>query len=432
MRYFRLEPDVVLHLGARAGALYAIGLKKVLPLTPDEAGILRQCEQGVAVECLDASAARAADLLDRLAAQRLGRVYGRPIVVDRYLHASGVRVRRFYEPPLALAAVYLQLTTECDLTCDGCGTPGSPVWQGCNACHRWPGVRPDARWSRDALDEVVDQLVPLQIAHAYVSGGNPLREEGLLNHLVERLGRCRRPPQFMITTPGVGLSRDLARWAAPRQVSFNVVLLGPDRESYARACGSADAYDVAQAAIDTCRSASIKFYLTLHLSTATPIEPADWRARAGRCGAASVVLSYTMAGNGGPPPEGRSAGPLPTTGRERVPQVGPGEMHRRQFSNHCLDKAIAVCVDRRVRACPMIDDCLGDLAVEPLSRVFAERRVDRYWKLTKDGIQGCRQCEFRYACVDCTAVDLRRASAAVPNPLCDYDPIDAVWRNGAR
>jgi radical SAM protein with 4Fe4S-binding SPASM domain len=431
MRYFRLEPDVTLQLGACAGALYALGRRSVLDLSPDEARIVRDCERGLPLEQISDGESDVNALVNRLKRAHLGRYLERPIVVDRYVHATNARVKGYYEPPLALDAVYLQLASRCDLSCTDCDTQEFATWQGCHSCQPWPGVLPGASWTREALDDVVDQLAPLQIGHVYVAGGNPLLEEDLLRHVVERVSRWKRPAAVIVTTNGLGLSEELARWMTARGGAFNFVRLAPDRSVSERVSQSSIAYDAVESAIDCCRTASAKFYLTLRLSEQIRITGERWRAKVSSLGAERVLLTERVR------PVSRSDShvwplkALRTTERTRVPQVGPKEMFARRHVNHCLDRGIAVAADRQVRACSMLEERLGDLAAEPLQRVFADRRVDRYWQMTKDSIAGCRQCEFRYACVDCTALDLWRTALPKAGLLtCGYDPEHGAWANG--
>lgn len=52
--------------------------------------------------------------------------------------------------------------------------------------------------------------------------------------------------------------------------------------------------------------------------------------------------------------------------------------------------------------------------------------------ITKDQIETCKDCEFRYACSDCRAY-LEDPSLITSKPLkCGYDPYTAQWADWAR
>jgi len=52
----------------------------------------------------------------------------------------------------------------------------------------------------------------------------------------------------------------------------------------------------------------------------------------------------------------------------------------------------------------------------------------KYWKLSKDQIDICRECEFRYVCTDCRAY-IEDPENIYSKPLkCGYDPATNQWQ----
>ena len=50
------------------------------------------------------------------------------------------------------------------------------------------------------------------------------------------------------------------------------------------------------------------------------------------------------------------------------------------------------------------------------------------WRINKDQIEVCKNCEFRYICMDCR-VYLEQPSNIYSKPLkCGYDPYSATWQ----
>jgi len=51
----------------------------------------------------------------------------------------------------------------------------------------------------------------------------------------------------------------------------------------------------------------------------------------------------------------------------------------------------------------------------------------KYWNITKDQIETCKDCEFRYVCTDCRAY-LKNPSSMFSKPLkCGYNPYKGIW-----
>lgn len=56
----------------------------------------------------------------------------------------------------------------------------------------------------------------------------------------------------------------------------------------------------------------------------------------------------------------------------------------------------------------------------------------KYWNLTKDQIEVCKDCEFRYICTDCRAYTERshtnKEGLDISKPLkCGYNPYTGEW-----
>lgn len=53
-----------------------------------------------------------------------------------------------------------------------------------------------------------------------------------------------------------------------------------------------------------------------------------------------------------------------------------------------------------------------------------------YWRITKDRVEGCRDCEYRYACDDCRPLAMGDGDGLYAKyPRCLYHPDRCVWEN---
>jgi sulfatase maturation enzyme AslB (radical SAM superfamily) len=424
MRYFALHQDVYFETGARGGALYDFMSRRVEPLSPADTAILEQLERAVPVDDVP----DADPLVRRLCDQKLGTRCPRPARRDRYMPVLKLKMTGLVEPPLVIAVLHLSLTASCTLSCTGCGHTTGAVWQGCNGCARWPGVRRDAAWTHTAIDQFFDDLGALDVRNVFFSGGDPLAELDLLDHAVRRLRQRPKPPGIIVTTNGTAVPPAVLDWVAENGVKLNFVLLGQTAADYERACGDASAFDAVMEAIGAAQLRSIPFNVTLRLDGDGAEAASTRRQWASTLGAQRVFGFETLRvqDDGGVAP----AVWLPTTGPARVPRVGPEQFFARRDQSPCLSGTIAVGADLSARPCPMIEDRdFGHVGLTPLHTLLGHRRHERYWQLTKADIPGCSACEFRYACVDCAAVDLaKRREPALHAAVCSYDPAQASWR----
>lgn len=76
------------------------------------------------------------------------------------------------------------------------------------------------------------------------------------------------------------------------------------------------------------------------------------------------------------------------------------------FHNHeghpCWDGKLAISADGGVYPCIMAwNEKIGDTHQQRLKDFICNKSIELYWTLTKDKIDVCHECEFRYSCFDC-------------------------------
>jgi SPASM domain peptide maturase of grasp-with-spasm system len=95
--------------------------------------------------------------------------------------------------------------------------------------------------------------------------------------------------------------------------------------------------------------------------------------------------------------------------------------------NTCLNRKVSICADGEIRNCPSMARGFGNAGLVTIASAIASDGFTQLWSVTKDQVEICRDCEFRYVCTDC------RAHLSDPgNPLskpakCAYDPYTATW-----
>ena len=67
--------------------------------------------------------------------------------------------------------------------------------------------------------------------------------------------------------------------------------------------------------------------------------------------------------------------------------------------------------------------------ISQLSSIIRSQEFHKNWKITKDQISICKDCEFRHVCSDCRAY-LQEPQNSLSKPLkCNYDPYTASWNS---
>lgn len=100
--------------------------------------------------------------------------------------------------------------------------------------------------------------------------------------------------------------------------------------------------------------------------------------------------------------------------------------------NSCLNMKMSVDVQGNIRNCPSMPEIYGNIKDTTLEEALNKPGFKKYWKITKDQIEICKDCEFRYICTDCRAYTERthtnKDGLDISKPLkCGYNPYTAEW-----
>jgi len=98
-----------------------------------------------------------------------------------------------------------------------------------------------------------------------------------------------------------------------------------------------------------------------------------------------------------------------------------------QNHNSCLNKKIAVDKKGNIKNCPSMENSFGNIKKVTIQDAIDHRDFKKYWNITKDQIDTCKECEFRYVCTDCRAY-INNPENEFSKPLkCGYDPYTNEW-----
>ncbi|MFK7968799.1 MAG: grasp-with-spasm system SPASM domain peptide maturase [Bacteroidia bacterium] len=101
-----------------------------------------------------------------------------------------------------------------------------------------------------------------------------------------------------------------------------------------------------------------------------------------------------------------------------------------EAQNHNLyfNRKLSIDAEGFIKNCPSHAHHFGNIADTKLEAAIEKPGFKDYWFITKDQIDGCKDCEFRYMCVDpATPVDNGKGGWKRPEP-CAYDPYTATWK----
>lgn len=95
--------------------------------------------------------------------------------------------------------------------------------------------------------------------------------------------------------------------------------------------------------------------------------------------------------------------------------------------NSCLNRKISVDKHGDIKNCPSMEKKYGNIKNTSLKKVLQNDSFKILWKVNKNKILVCKDCEFRYICTDCRAY-LQDPNNIYSKPLkCGYNPYTNKW-----
>ena len=100
-----------------------------------------------------------------------------------------------------------------------------------------------------------------------------------------------------------------------------------------------------------------------------------------------------------------------------------------QSYNTCLNRKISIDKEGNIKNCPSMSKSFGNIKDTTLEEAISHPDFKKYWNISKDQIEVCKDCEFRHICTDCRAY-IEDPNDQYSKPLkCGYNPYTNVWED---
>lgn len=104
------------------------------------------------------------------------------------------------------------------------------------------------------------------------------------------------------------------------------------------------------------------------------------------------------------------------------------EFYRNQHWNSCWAGKIAITPNGEIIPCVFARKHIVSNINQSLEEAVNSEELQSLWRITKDKIEGCNGCEYRYACHDCRPLaEDTTGNLYAKNSRCTYDPLVGIW-----
>lgn len=398
--FFRLNAYCYLVGGAEGGCIYNLLTGEMLAINTAKYKLLVRCENNTPleeIEGLDKS------LLDQLFYKNVGMYYDAPVYVDKFYIGIHPQVERIITSNYSFTNVFIELDTVCNFDCVFCKKDDDLLFRR-TGCKRWKIERPIN--DVNLWKNVIGQIAKLGCRQISFIGGEPFLQIDKIIELAPYI-KSQGIQNIVVFTNGSLLSDEVLNLIKTFNIELNVQILANSDDTYAEITGVPDSQSVVYANILQLASSDINFNLSYLLSRFNEDEVQDAFDR------------YT---------------PIAGSKRMRLEFLYPvpyNEFYSRRFIHamydrkrslrkvdvatfchvakyhNCYGNGIGLTAEGKVLPCIMSRSLtLGNVKDQSIVSILANSKYEYYQRLTKDRVQGCKECAYRYGCFDCRALEI--------------------------
>lgn len=109
----------------------------------------------------------------------------------------------------------------------------------------------------------------------------------------------------------------------------------------------------------------------------------------------------------------------------RIPKIK--NISENLLYNGCLNRKISVDEHGNIKNCPSLPTVYGNARTDSFRDILDKQEFRSPWKINKDMILECSDCEYRAICTDCRAF-IKDSNNILSKPAkCGYDPYTGIW-----
>ncbi len=412
--FFAWHPDVQVVYGAQRAAVYDFHTEDVYSLNSIAADIIRSVDRRIPVEEINSKYVPFLTWLQRLGLIELS---GGSVVNQSEQSNSDNHPLDF---------LWLELGENCNLGCSHCYAEAqNPALFGQKRLNATGEPMTLRDWER-----VLQQASESGCHEAQFTGGEVLLYRDLIT-LID-IAKDKGFDFIEVYTNGILLTEQKVKAFAEKDVHLAVSLHGTQAETHEAVTGLRGSFEYTLAGLKRAKENAIPVRIAGVAVAANQNDIINLPVFANSLGFSEVRLDVVRETGSGSEatlmpdnPEVLSKKwltfPVFSANREDYE-------HNRQW-NPCWAGKLTITNNGDVIPCIMgRTEVVGNVKMQSLREILKSAKLKSLWGLTKDQIEICRDCEYRYVCGDCRPLAIARGDLHGSMPRCTYDPYKGQWK----
>lgn len=410
---FTLNRDCFLVKGAKRGAIYDLNSGNIFSIDETSIIILENCEKRVPLRRINKSVSGLQfkgilEYLSQLEKLQLGKFL-----------KNGERVNKIFlkkpEPDL----LWLELTSACNLKCIHCYNESDfSIRYG------------EKKLTLKDWERVIKEAFDMGWRKVQFIGGEPFLKKETLFKLIRKAKEIGYE-EVVIFSNGTLLNEKIIQRLANLNIGVSISFYDKDPRIHDRITGKNGSFSRTLVNLRSLKKAKVatKISITVtKLNEKNLFNTIDFLKN--KTGIEAIQYDLVR-------PTGRGCNPeiFPRRikrqrGMAVFPKITIERFCSRIYGHNCFSRFLCIADSGQVMPCIMARDLVvGNVFKESISSILKKEKTKTIQGLSKDKIETCKDCEYRYACFDCRPMARYYAKDdlyAKPYECC-YDPYLGIW-----
>ena len=412
---FNLNNDCFLVKGAKRGAIYNLRTGDIYSIDKMACDLVDLCEQNLKISSvadrLQMSTETVFSYLRSLEISDLG----------TFLTGDKKMQKILLEAPAdKLEFIWLEITNNCNLRCLHCYNEST-----------LKSHNPD-KMSLSNWLEVIKDAYSLGCRKIQFIGGEPLVKLTLLYKLINFSSELGF--EFMeIFTNGTLLDDKILSLCSRKKVDIAMSLYGPDHSTHDTITTKHGSFTKTLEALKKAQQRGITIRVAVVIMAQNENYSDEITSFLAEIGITNVRYDFVR-----PIGRGFNSSLLSQKSilKSRITEAkfikcSLENFRRRKHGHNCFSKNMCVTPSGKVIPCIMSRKTeIGDVLTQTLQEIWYSQQAEVFKGLTKDLIDVCKNCEYRYACFDCRPKTQKMTvggNVFAKPPVCHYNPYAGSW-----
>lgn len=413
-KYFKLFGYCKYLNGKNGGCIYNMRTSEMLYLDKEHSGIIERAQMQRPINQSDVN------FLSYLEKQSIGSFYNTNVYIDTFQYGVAQRLQRIMPTNLFIERTYIQITEQCNLSCDFCAEHGLVLRR--TGCAKWNNIKHpfiQKEWER-----VISELSSLGCSKLIFTGGNPFLAIDEMEQIIV-IAKDYQIRDFTVQVNIYGLSPEYIDFAIANNIKIDAQIFFLDENTaYDFGCPSVDCDKLLSLLSDMARKGGdVRCTIVISKYNENTV---DLMLKKLSDANLTSYIDYLFC----KPSNTYSSNKYENSMYDRASLFGPITKESLSFYekyNPDLFGKIYINCTGNITPDPLINDIVfGNVFENDICDILSSSTYNNLIQMNKGKIEKCKDCSFRLNCPDFRAIEYSATGKLNGLEFCDVSLEDDV------